>query len=232
MSLSYPPLSTLNALGTCSALGWAIVARDVQMIARIITRTLSNSMSNDCSDVDPWKAVKEVASIVTCLLGDENRGPDSQRTHSWLTPLAISPEFAFIFRYSELHHQITTNNSEAITRTALDLLSLSDNRGGFHVPLKFKVHLLDQLKPHLNPANMGRKQAEALGAIVAELKATLRLFGRSDEATQSLLMSLSTLLVQARAAAVLRGGGCPDGSHTLSQATSEYTTSEVGRVWN
>ncbi|VDK22901.1 unnamed protein product [Taenia asiatica] len=230
LSLSHPPLSIVNTLGTCSALGWAIVAQDVQIIAHIITRTLSYSMSNDCGDTDPWKIVKEVASIVTCLLGGENRGPASQRTHSWLTPLATSPEFAFIFRYSELLYHLTTNNAEAITRTALDLLSLSDNRSGFHVPLKFKIHLLGQLKPHLDPANMERKQAEALGAIVAEVKANLRLFRRSDEASQSLLISLSALLVQARAAAILRGGSCPDESHTLSQLTSEYTESEVERA--
>eukprot|EP00108_Taenia_solium_P008723 TsM_000624700 transcript=TsM_000624700 gene=TsM_000624700 len=230
LSLSHPPLSIVNTLGTCSALGWAIVAQDVQIIVHIITRTLSYSMSNDCGDMDPWKTVKEVASIVTCLLGGENRGPASQRTHSWLTPLATSPEFAFIFRYSELLYQLTTNNAEAITRTALDLLSLSDNRSGFHVPLKFKIHLLGQLKPHLNPANMERKQAEVLGAVVAEVKANLRLFRRSDEASQSLLISLSTLLVQAKAAAILRGGSCPAESHTLSQLTSEYTESEVERA--
>ncbi|KAL5111310.1 Nuclear pore complex protein Nup85 [Taenia crassiceps] len=229
LSLSRLPRSILNTPGTCSALGWAIVARDVHMIAHIIARTLSYSMSNDCGDVDPWKTVKEVASIVTCLLGGENRDPASQRTHSWLAPLAVSSEFAFIFRYSELHYHLTTNNAEAITRTALDLLSFSDNTSGFHVPLKFKLHLLGQLKPHLNPANIGRKEAEALGAIVAELRATLRLFGGIDEATQSLLMSLSTLLVQARAAAILRGGSCPDGSRTLSQLTSEYAASEAER---
>ncbi|CDS41000.1 nuclear pore complex protein nup85 [Echinococcus multilocularis] len=228
LSHSHPSLATINTPAICSALGWAIVAQDVQLIAHIVTRTLSYSMSNKCADVDPWKVVKEVASIVTCLSSGENRGPASQRTQPWLTPLVVSPEFAFISRYSELHCQLNANNAEVITHTVLDLLSMSDNSGGFHVPLKFKLHLLGQLKPHLNPATMGRKQIEALGAIVAELKATLRLFGRYDEAAQSLLMSLSTLLVQTRAAAILRGGSCPSESHTLSQLPSEYAASDVG----
>ncbi|VDM31160.1 unnamed protein product [Hydatigera taeniaeformis] len=225
---SCPPLSTINIPGTCSALGWAIVARDKQMIAHIITRTLSYSMSNECGDVDPWKSVKEVASILTCLFGGEKRGPASLRTHPWLTPLAISPEFAFMFRYSELHCQLAANNGEMITRVVLDLLSLSDTSGAFHVPLKFKIHLLGLLKPHLNPAIMERKQAEMLGAVVAELRATLRLFGRSDEANQSLLLNLSALLVQANAAAILRDGSYLDGSYTPSQHTSECTASDVG----
>ncbi|KAM7540439.1 hypothetical protein Aperf_G00000037262 [Anoplocephala perfoliata] len=198
---SLTPLDNpITTAGSCSALGWAIIARDVQLIAHIITRTLSHSMSAAFDDTEAWKAVKEVARIMTCLFGDEAVASTTGKTQSWLAPLVASPESAFISRYAELQCLLQANEDEDdIIYTTLDLLSTGDFSGGFNVPLKFKFHLLRQLKPHLNPVTMKSHYTEALGAIIADMKAMMSLPGGMDEEMQSLLMSLSALIVQAKA---------------------------------
>lgn len=198
---SLTPVDTpITTAGSCTALGWAIIARNVQLIAHIITRTLSHSMSAASNDTEAWKVVKEVARIVTCLFGQEEMASSTRRAQSWLAPLVSSPEFAFISRYAELQSLLQANEDEdGIIYTTLDLLSTGDFSGGFNVPLKFKFHLLRQLKPHLNPVTMKSEYNEALGAIIADMKAMMILPGRMDEDVQSLLMALSALVVQVKA---------------------------------
>lgn len=208
-SLSRSHFSTaLKISRACSALGWAIIARNVSLVAHIIARILSYGMSPKPFSDDTWEAVKEIGGIVTCLFCVGDRGNSSQRMHSWLVPLLTSPEFAFISRYAELLCQLltTANNRKAIIHNALDLLSTSDNSCGFHVPLKFKVHLLELLKPHLCPVSINREQAEALEVIITEVKNSMRLVAADDEDAKSFLMGLNALLVQARAVSILRLG--------------------------
>ncbi|VUZ47619.1 unnamed protein product [Hymenolepis diminuta] len=226
---SLPPFGTpINAVSACTALGWAIIARDVPLIAHIITRTMSHSMSAASNDTEAWNAVKEVARIVTCLF--EDRASTTQKTsQSWLAPLISSPEFAFISRYAELQSLLQAgDDDEGIIYTTLDLLSTGDISGGFNVPAKFKYHLLRQLKPHLNPATMKGEYIKTLGAIVAELKAKMSLPGKMDEEAQNLLMSLSALVVQAKALNTMNA--CAQTEYTDQPMAGDYAFSEDGLV--
>nr|CDS27274.2 nuclear pore complex protein nup85 [Hymenolepis microstoma] len=216
----------VDAARACTALGWAIIARDVQLIAHIITRTMSRSMSAASHDDEAWSVVKEVARIVTCLF--EDRASTSQKTsQSWLVPLISSPEFAFISRYAELQSLLQAgNDEEGIIYTTLDLLSTGDISGGFNVPPKFKFHLLKQLQPHLNPAALKGEYVRALGAVVAELKAAISLSRIMDEEVQDLLMALSALIVQAKALNTMNA--CDQSEYTYQPMAGDYAFSEGG----
>ncbi|VDD83213.1 unnamed protein product [Mesocestoides corti] len=239
LSLSRHPscsASSMDVASICSSLGWAIVTRDTQLISRIITYTLMTSISRESFDNKSWRAIKEVATMVTGLFGSDEQNSSNVQNHSWLTLLVSSPELAFISRYAELQCQLNASSDTGeITRTLLDLLSTSDNNRGFHVPLRLKIHMLSLVKPHLDASTMGKHQAEALAAVVTELKATLRLVGKGCEKEDShaLLRGLNALLVQARAAAILRrdeGSVC--GRYSPSHTPSEYETSEFGGSMN
>ncbi|KAM3182610.1 hypothetical protein ACTXT7_011982 [Hymenolepis weldensis] len=224
---SLPPFEApVDVVSACTALGWAIIARDVQLIAHIITRTMSHSMSAASHNTEAWNVVKEVARIVTCLF--EDRASTTQKTsQSWLAPLISSPEFAFISRYAELQSLLQAgDDNEGIIYTTLDLLSTGDISGGFNVPAKFKYHLLRQLKPHLNPATMKGDYIKILGAIVAELKAKMSLPGKMDEELQNLLMSLSALVVQAKALNTMNA--CAQTEYTNQPMAGDYAFSEDG----
>lgn len=191
----------LDTQSACSALGWAIIARDVSLIAHIITRTLSQSMSTDSATTDSatLNLVKEVARIVTCLF-DDRTSTGQKKSQPWIAPLITSPEFAFISRYAEFQALLQTGEDrEAIICTALELLSRGDISGGFYVPPRFKLHLLKQLQPHLSPTGIKREHVKTLSAVVSELKAGICLHKRVDEDEQKLLMALSALVVQAKA---------------------------------
>lgn len=220
------PSAVLFVTRTCSALGWAIVARDVGLITQLASRTLL-SMSSPTTTTRgfSWRAIKEVASLITCLFGGSGR--------SWLTTLALSPELAAIARYVNLQEMLDSGSPDTtmLVHTLLDILSTSDSGGGFHLPLHFRLHLLSQVKPHLNAATLSMGQTEALVAVVTEIKALLRLLRDKNkvenEETRTLLLSWSALLTEARAVAILRVAKGDSGEDDEYDAFGELLTCQV-----
>nr|VZI33015.1 unnamed protein product [Spirometra erinaceieuropaei] len=221
-----------NVSPVCSALGWAIMARNRDLVTQLVTRLLWTGMPRLGSLVSfrlSWnraRCIREVAAIVSCLFG----GGCSK---SWL---ALSPEIAFLVRYAELQQLLAEKQIQAAVNTVLDLLttdSMSDGRVfekpnkpkqldsaacqrkySPPLPVHFRLHLLMLLKPHLTDLScLRRDQIEILTVMVTDLRAAidLTLSDRSLDPNVTDLndwfFGLHDLLARARAAAILRGNG-------------------------
>ncbi|VDN10126.1 unnamed protein product [Dibothriocephalus latus] len=193
--------SVVDVSPVCSALGWAIIARNRDFVSQLVTRLLWAGMPRLGSLVSfqlGWKrsrCIREVAAIVSCLFG----GGCNQ---NWLV---LSPEIAFLVRYAELQQLLADKQIQAAVNTVLDLLTADSMSDG-------SLHLLMLIKPHLTDvSSLRRDQIELLTVMVTDLRASidLTLPDHSVDPNMTVLndwfFGLHDLLSRARAAAILRG---------------------------
>ncbi|VDL85660.1 unnamed protein product, partial [Schistocephalus solidus] len=231
----------------CSALGWAILAQNRDLVTQLVTRLLWAGMPRLGSLVSfqlSWKrsrCVREVATIVSCLFG----GGCHQ---IWL---ALSPEIAFLVRYAELQQILVDKKIQAAVNTVLDLLTANSVSDGSvfekpnkskeldstacqrkwspHLPVHFQLHLLMLIKPHLTDVScLRRDQIELLTVMVTDLRASigLMLLDRSLDPNVAALndwfFGLHDLLARARAVVNDDGDGADDGDDTYINNDDEY----------
>ncbi|THD28256.1 Nuclear pore complex protein Nup85 [Fasciola hepatica] len=127
----------ISCLPACSTLGWALLARNDQIVHRLSEQVLSRDtgfIQNDQSSPDLFTVPTEVAEVAAIVLGfckDRAISIEERVDSEGMLPLSqfdsgslitLSPELAFLVRYAELQQCFIDGNIEGAVDRLIDLL--------------------------------------------------------------------------------------------------------------
>lgn len=128
----------ISWLPACSTLGWALLARDNQIVHRLTEQILArDSGFIQCDQINPelFTLPTEVAEMASIVLGfcKDRAIPVEERVDSGVMTLPpsqadsgavimLSPELAFLVRYAELQQCFISGNVESAVDRLIDLL--------------------------------------------------------------------------------------------------------------
>nr|CAH8853524.1 unnamed protein product [Trichobilharzia regenti] len=189
---------------TCMAVGWALFAHDYPTINRLAEISLARDcgfMNKDISDGDQkaaYSMCSEVSELAAIILGYFRTLPFNNESSSNNTPatqvsrLPLSPELAFLIRYSELQQCFNDGHVESAVDRLIDLLVTTSSGVSstcntdkqdwknssslsidLRIPTRLKIRLLSEVRHLLGRNRLRRDQVEVLISALVELRADL-----------------------------------------------------------
>ncbi|CAH8857132.1 unnamed protein product [Trichobilharzia szidati] len=189
---------------TCMAVGWALRAHDYPTVNRLAEISLARDcgfMNKDISDGDQKAAAysvnSEVSKLAAIIRGYFRTLPVSEsssntaQTTTQISRLPLSPELAFLIRYSELQQCFNDGHVESAVDRLIDLLVTSSGVSStsntdkqdwtnssslsidLRIPTRLKIRLLSEVRHLLGRNRLRRDQVEVLISALVELRADL-----------------------------------------------------------
>ncbi|KAG5451381.1 Nucleoporin nup85 [Clonorchis sinensis] len=180
-----------NCLPSCATIGWALMARDLGIVARIAEHTLARDkgfcVESPSEDQCPHPTeIAEMAAIVLGFCSDQalRNVPPSQsfQPANSLSELCLSSELAFLVRYAKLQQCFASGDIETAVDRLIDLLITGSGSSsavelgaascgsGSLISTRLRLRLLTEVRHLLGRRCVRRDQAELLISALVDLR--------------------------------------------------------------
>ncbi|OON17359.1 hypothetical protein X801_06803 [Opisthorchis viverrini] len=180
-----------NCLPSCATIGWALMARDLGIVARIAEYTLARDKEFcvESPSEDPYPHPTEIAEMAAIVLGFCNDQalrsvPPSQsfQPATSLSELCLSSELAFLVRYAKLQQCFASGDIETAVDRLIDLLITGSGSSsavelgaascgsGSLISTRLRLRLLTEVRHLLGRRCIRRDQAELLISALVDLR--------------------------------------------------------------